>query len=296
MAAIITLHVFSGRPDPTWLLEDDQARELTDRVYALKEQTPLKAGGSAPGLGFRGFTVSSPATSRLGQMRLAVHEGVVDPGPLDLSLFDRNREIEKWLLGTAGDRLAPAVRQHVESALAAPAAEAVERRFQAAVIGAPAAACPVCQAADAPAYNPGAWNIPSVQPYNNCYNYANNQITNTFAQPGKAHGAMYTDFACGGEGGVQPAAQADGLVPTADFHGTLGPGQGWYVALVIWPDNDFHWYRQDSVGCWSHKPGETAVRNVDNSGNPITDPLTCDRGPYTSFCAYMITTKNVVIK
>jgi hypothetical protein len=86
------------------------------------------------------------------------------------------------------------------------------------------------------------------------------------------------------------------LAPVANFNGTLAAGKGWYVALVIWPNSDYHWYRQDNVGCWSHKPGSTAVRNVDNAGNPITDPKTCNRGPYTVFCTYMVTNSGVHIR
>lgn len=57
------------------------------------------------------------------------------------------------------------------------------------------------------------------------------------------------------------------------------------VALVI--DNqykygdkykyDYHWYRQNSDGTWSHKPGTTPVTNLDASKNIIMDPLECDR-------------------
>jgi len=67
------------------------------------------------------------------------------------------------------------------------------------------------------------------------------------------------------------------------------------VALVIWPGVDYHWYRQDDNGCWSHKPGSTPVTNLDDSGRFIADPLACDRGDYTDFCVYMITKKTVVI-
>jgi hypothetical protein len=95
---------------------------------------------------------------------------------------------------------------------------------------------------------------------------------------------------------VQPSAVSDGLHPCPNFAGTLGPGHGWYVALVIWPGQDYHWYRQDKVGCWSHKPGHTPVINHDNSGRPITDPRTCNRGGYTNFCTYMITTRHVRIR
>ena len=95
---------------------------------------------------------------------------------------------------------------------------------------------------------------------------------------------------------VQAGAVADGLKPCPNFNAALKPGQGWYVALVIWPGTDYHWYRQDKVGCWSHKPGQTAARNVDNSGNSISDPKTCNRGPYITFCTYMVTNRSVVIK
>jgi len=65
---------------------------------------------------------------------------------------------------------------------------------------------------------------------------------------------------------------------------------------VIWPGVDYHWYRQDKVGCWSHKPGSTPARNTDNSGHAIADPRTCNRGSYTNFCTYMITTRHVRIR
>ncbi len=158
---------------------------------------------------------------------------------------------------------------------------------------APAVRCPPCHAHDAPAYNPAFWNHPPVQGTNNCYNYANNQATNTFAQPGRATGHMYTSLSCAG---VRPAAQSDGLVPCPNFTAPLAGGQGWYVALVIWPNQDYHWYRQDNTGCWSHKPGGTPARNTDNAGNQITDPRTCNRGPYTVFCTFMVTKRTVHIR
>lgn len=58
------------------------------------------------------------------------------------------------------------------------------------------------------------------------------------------------------------------------------------VALVIAPNLDYHWYRQDSDGLWSHKPGTTPVTRLDNSNNLIIDPQTANRGPYTEFIGY----------
>ena len=39
--------------------------------------------------------------------------------------------------------------------------------------------------------------------------------------------------------------------------------------------------RSDTTGAWSHKPGSTAATNRDNSSNPISNPLTANRGIYT---------------
>jgi hypothetical protein len=41
--------------------------------------------------------------------------------------------------------------------------------------------------------------------------------------------------------------------------------------------NDYHWYRQDDDGSWSHKPGHAIARNTDASGNPIANPETANR-------------------
>lgn len=40
---------------------------------------------------------------------------------------------------------------------------------------------------------------------------------------------------------------------------------------------DYHWYRQDKSGYWSHKRGHTKVINVDSKGKKILDPSLCKR-------------------
>ena len=42
-------------------------------------------------------------------------------------------------------------------------------------------------------------------------------------------------------------------------------------------DVQYIWYRQNSDGTWSHKPGKTAVVKVDRSNEIIYDPEACDR-------------------
>jgi hypothetical protein len=103
---------------------------------------------------------------------------------------------------------------------------------------------------------------------------------------------MYTAMDCTEVGS---GAKSDGLVPV-DCDGGCGCSDCHHqVALVLWPGVDFHWYRRDRDGKWSHKPGSTAARNTDNSGNLITDPRTANRGPYTVFCGCYCVKKSVVI-
>jgi hypothetical protein len=67
------------------------------------------------------------------------------------------------------------------------------------------------------------------------------------------------------------------------------------IALVVDPDEDYHFFRQDSNGMWSHKPGGTAVTNLDANEKRIYDPQLASRDyhesgsklNYDTFCAYM---------
>lgn len=52
------------------------------------------------------------------------------------------------------------------------------------------------------------------------------------------------------------------------------------VALVTYYMDDYHWYRQNPDGTWSHKPGCGEVTNKDFSGNVIYDPAESDTGKY----------------
>ncbi len=119
-----------------------------------------------------------------------------------------------------------------------------------------------------PAYNPTYWNDCSgpepcapwgtctavIQCNNNCYNYANNKRTDTFAQPGLAGAGHEFSTDCAG---ITAGALADGLVEATG----ACSGCCHRVALVI-------------------------VRDVDESNQPITNPETADRGGYTVFCGY----------
>jgi hypothetical protein len=287
MSTLVTLHVYSGRPDPVFQLSDQQEGELHEKLSSAITPTDRRPSGVYGGLGYRGFSITRSAEIHAAASRTLVHEGIVEGGSTAPNVVD-NVGLESWLAETVGAQLPVALREYVSGQIGSAVTGPVFQ-FPSAV----APSCPPCRAADAPAYDPAKWNTPTVQPYNNCYNYANDQITNTFAQPGRATGHQATVMACPN---VTAGATSDGLHSVANFSGVLPKGGGWYVALVVWPGNDYHWYRQDNVGCWSHKPGSTPARNTDNSGNPISDPKTCNRGPYTDFCTYMVTNRSVLIR
>ena len=282
---IVTMDVYSGVPNPSWELSEADAKRLLERVEG-KELTAAEDGPSV--LGFRGFIVSRGpgdteaagvglpesfridahlASQILGDVGGEAMEEAAPGQPLTESDTD---DALSFLLGThAGavdDELLQVARNTIEAnKLAKEIDVTLPPRL-------PTVLCVIQN----PPFNPGFWNTPAVQPRNNCYNYAMNYRSDTFAQPGRKVGAMYTALTCPNVG---TAAGKDGC-------GTVCRGRTKYVALVIWPGRDFHWYAKHSHGHWGHKPGGTAARKTDNSGVVITNPQTCNRGPYTQFCGY----------
>jgi hypothetical protein len=74
------------------------------------------------------------------------------------------------------------------------------------------------------------------------------------------------------------------------------PRNSYKGALVVDPNNTFHFYRQNADGKWSHKPGVLEVIDKDASNDPIYFPHLADRNynkdnndgiNYTDFCEYL---------
>jgi hypothetical protein len=202
-------------------------------------------------------------------------DGILEVPSLDIPNFeDHDSEVEAFLLGTAGSALKNDEKQYIQ------------QEIQKNVSGGIANSLSGFELLSIPPYDPGKWNNnPTILKSNNCYNYGNDKITNTFAQPGRGSGqeGPYPPSCVGTSG----AAIRDGLVsiPNPD----ITPADGHIVALVVSTTPgflDYHWYRMDSNNMWSHKPGQTAARNTDNSGKTISDPRICNRGPYNNFCGF----------
>ena len=268
MSTTITLEVFSGLPNPSWELTESETDELRARLQAIQSRSFSKPPGLSGRLGYRGFSIEAVGERGLDATMYA-HGGIVDVGQFDLTLRADNTEFESFLLATAGNAVSGELKEYIAEEIASQLG--LQDAFG---------------AIDEPPYNPGKWNNdPNIRRNNNCYNYANDKITNTFAQPGRGSGSVgpYPPK-CSGTG---DAAVRDRLIRV--LNPSMTPAQGQIVALVVSPQPhflDYHWYRRDTNGIWSHKAGQTPARNTDNSEQLISNPETCDRGPYTDFCGY----------
>ena len=66
--------------------------------------------------------------------------------------------------------------------------------------------------------------------------------------------------------------------------------ENYYRIALYSKDNasDYHYYRQDANGLWSHKNGWRKATNKDNKGRIIRDPDTADRGKYINHCGFFM--------
>lgn len=300
----IEVDMFSGRPNPVWIVTEEKA---VKEVLAMAREA--REGVAKPRTGFNGlglreirvetladegsrvrgvpaqFAVAS-AAAKDHRMTAELAQRIVQTMPLrsEIRLLEHElTPLDKKLR----DLILERIPRDWEIFLPPKTRPTSNPRIDTTQDG----KCRNCEY-EISQFNPGFWNNPATQPYNNCYNYARNWRTNTFAQPGRAHGAQTGTMACNT---VTTAAMADGLkkrcnpcLPQSEFPRRL-------MALVIDPGFDYHWYRHQRGGFWGHKPGSTAARNTDNSNKVITNPETCNRGGYTDFCGYFYAGKSVVI-
>lgn len=148
-----------------------------------------------------------------------------------------------------------------------------------------------------PLWTPRLWeeiNNNDYLKYSNCYTYAFNYVDygDSKLQPGEIHGTKYLDNTCAEIiRKVKNDYHRDNIDETT-FDIEL-PNDRYKIALFIDPDEsdrdtddfdqDYHFYRQDCDGSWSHKPGTNDATNEDASGNVILNPEDADRN-YVEKC------------
>lgn len=255
---IITLEVLSGVPDPQWTIQQNDPRfsEVENLYRDAEKHKPEEAPAK---LGYEGFVAQEV---RKGQYQ-----------PLVLIVGPQTKQLQLLVLQTSPpNKISTSLDHIVKEEIRSGNVKAVKRsrvkRY-------------------APTYNPGRWNDNVHVLLNNCYNYASTNRTDTFAQPGRATNTPLPWSFTGAD--ARRSAESDGCVfVTAKTTMSAPSGDEHLLALVVSTTivNDYQWYRLDSNGYWSHKPGRTPATDLDGNGNKIRDPRNAANGfiPYEFVC------------
>jgi hypothetical protein len=106
MAILVTLQVFSGRPDPSWTLSDAEAAEFSRRVADAPPATATLPAQER--LGYRGFRLEDMAH---GGLSVRVYDGAIVASSQLRS--DPGRALERWLLTTGTKHIDAGLRSYV---------------------------------------------------------------------------------------------------------------------------------------------------------------------------------------
>jgi hypothetical protein len=93
----VELDIFSGMPNPTWTLTNDEAESFVKQLSALPQTSAREVTGN---LGYRGFIVSM--TEGTDERVIRVQNGAVHvcKGKTTVYADDTGRKLERWLLDT----------------------------------------------------------------------------------------------------------------------------------------------------------------------------------------------------
>ncbi|GAB4203380.1 MAG: hypothetical protein OHK0022_27480 [Roseiflexaceae bacterium] len=286
----VELDIFSGMPNPTWLLTDREERELLDRVMA--QPTLMSPVSQEEGqLGYRGMIVRLVKEDDNAWAKARLSSAPALPAAFRIGgPATSNQDAQQWLLGTSEktdtevDDYLRAVADGTLRTIEAPTSD-IDVLPSDATTGeaSPDGAAMSCRSNHLTGTNVSGWNQSSIIRNNNCYNFGANHASNTFAQPGRRGGRPFRSMSLGD---MAAALDADG------WRNGCVPSRNLSIALVVWRDSrgyrDFHFYRlvTSPARIWGHKPGQTAARITDGSGRVIVNPETCNRAPYNLFYGY----------
>ena len=176
-----------------------------------------------------------------------------------------------------------------------------------------AKAIPVAKGA--PKYEPKKWNKESVRIRTNCYAYAFNFKKNPITKQNFGTGrnsifAMQPGMFCGQQYNSEDFITKEGVIDRVEkdmkklkykfkpisnkkVYKKITNKRSWLVYLVVTKKGkteektknniicldgaDYHWYRQDKSGKWSHKPGNSKVTRKDAKGKIIKNPSKADK-------------------
>ncbi|UUW91320.1 hypothetical protein ABFU82_21830 [Nocardioides sp. WV_118_6] len=274
----IVLDIFSGVPNPVWTLSPSQGASLREQI----------ADGAAPVVGI------DQVETRLGYLGYIVHATGDDadalskmglPNLFRLSSEAAGRlsraEIEREL---ARDARGATLNEPAQEALwEAVDSEAVEPFSQVEPSSPGKLAAAACNLQGTSFSNFSFWNgVYCTRVRNNCYNYATNDRTDNFAQPGyrsnTGFGGHYPNVPAPTVTNIRNGALGDGLKMSCS-------GDKLRVWFAIWPGTDYHWWRlnKNDAGTnrWCHKRGTSPATNKDQNGDFIVNVKNSARWNYS---------------
>lgn len=320
----VELDIFSGNPNPKWVLADREEQELIDRLTAEPEQvSPAYTVEEQFGLGYRGLIVRHIKSTNTGAWEKR------SPDLVELVPSEFRVGSKRARAASAADYLLQnTARRHpvVDDEILRVASSGIQHRSSAEVIDPTGLEQPPDSESPGSTHSePGqlteiirhrppvplhqvGWNRcgsnlfdpnaryfnqPSIMPYNNCYCFASNHVANSRgARPGRRGGKPALWMNCG--------SVVDGLI--ADGWKVGCQANTLTIALVIWYGYDYHFYRLVTgppYWWWAHKPGSTPARYYDDCEHALCrskegpfgwgfgpTPETCCRGFYHHFCGY----------
>jgi len=114
---LVTLRVYSGRPDPMWALSAHQIEHLATLINTLTPLMPVPPMEEG-GLGYQGFLVGRITTTNLSEPVIAAHGRVWQgQGRETRAYADPALRVERWLLDTGHAVLGTTLFLTIEAAL-----------------------------------------------------------------------------------------------------------------------------------------------------------------------------------
>lgn len=179
----MTLEVFSGVPDPQWMIlrnnvNDSMFQKIKKGLDSAQNYDPENAPGK---LGYEGFLVQEVKNGKKQSEVLIVGQRTVN---LQLLL------LKSMPKGMISEKIYNIVHKEIQEGKVGAVFDSTKKRH-------------------APSYVPLYWNHKNHIELNNCYNYASTIRTDTFAQPGRASGRQLPPLFKAKD--VIDSAKADGL-------------------------------------------------------------------------------------
>ena len=110
----VELDIFSGMPNPTWILTDAEADTFVKLVAALPQTSARELSGN---LGYRGFIVECAQGPNTQLIRVQKSTVQISKGVTNVYADDKDRKLERWLLNTGETHLDDELFQMAEREL-----------------------------------------------------------------------------------------------------------------------------------------------------------------------------------